>query len=430
MTMILNLSLSIRQRIALLVLAVIALLAGAARKLRDEFEEAIGTKRARMALSVRSTPYGPDSRRTFGRGLFAPGPMLTLVAAKTGTLSVADLRAVQFQSAVAFGMDTIAEVFARDLAVHQAIMNDMLAPLANVTKDRQRKYGTSDRGRMTPADEFTRAPTKKAAGGATVGFPLNAYQYALGWTYKYLQNHTPAELADQLTVAKKAQAIEVQQQIKKAIFLSANYTHNDHLVDNVDLAVKRFVNADSASIPDGPNGEEYDGATHTHYDAINGLTAAALKALIRDVVEHGHGGKVVVVINVADEATVSALTGFKAYTDPRLVVGNTDGTTTGRLDITRLDNRAIGIFDAAEVWVKPWGLANYAFAYDQTTTDKPLVVRTRTGAAPSLELVAEISTFPLQAQYFESEFGVGVWTRTNGAVLYFGGGAYTDPTIT
>jgi hypothetical protein len=30
----------------------------------------------------------------------------------------------------------------------------------------------------------------------------------------------------------------------------------------------------------------------------------------------------------------------------------------------------------------------------------------------------------------EAEFGVGVWTRTNGAMLYFGGTSYTDPTIT
>jgi hypothetical protein len=195
------------------------------------------------------------------------------------------------------------------------------------------------------------------------------------------------------------------------------------------LGVKRFVNADGASIPDGPNGEVYDGSTHTHYDAIAGLTAAALQASIRDVVEHGHGGKVVTVINIADEATVRALTGFTAYLDPRITLNSNAREATQRLDITRLDNRAIGIFDSSEIWIKPWGIANYALSFDATTGNKPLLLRTRSGGAPTLEIAAELDTYPLYSQYMESEFGLGVWTRTNGAVLYFGGGSYTNPTI-
>jgi hypothetical protein len=304
-----------------------------------------------------------------------------------------------------------------------------MLPLADVSTDRQRIYGTSDRGEMTEVDEFGRAPTQKIRGGTTVGFPLRSYQYALGWTRKYLQNATPAELVDQETAAKKAHMIQIARQVKRAIYLSANYTFNDFLVDKIDLPVKRFVNADSANIPDGPNGEAFTGSSHTHYDAINGITAAALKAAIRDVVEHGHGGKVIVAINIADEDTIRALTGFKDYVDPRTTLNGNAREATTRLDITRLDNRAIGIFDSAEIWVKPWAIANYTFTYDSTTANKPLVLRTRNGTAPSLEIVAAIDTFPLYAEYMESEFGVGVWTRTNGHVLYFGGGSYTDPTI-
>lgn len=430
MTHIVSFGRAARTRVVLVFLALLAFAIGAFRKLRDEIEEAIGTRRSRVIASALAAPHTYQSLR-FGRGLFSPGPSLILLprATKTGTLSVADLRKVTFQSVAEFGMDTISEVFARDLAVHQGIMQDLLAPLANITADRQRIYGTSDRGNMTEVDEYGRAPTRKVTAGTTVGFPMRSYQYAVGWTRKYMQNHTPAELADQLTVAKKAQAIEVARQIKRSMYLSANYTFRDHLVDNVDLAVKRFLNADSTPIPDGPNGEIFVAATHTHYDAIAGLTAAALKALIRDVVEHGHGGKVVVAINIADEDTVRALTGFKEYVDPRLALGNATNQATQRLDITRLDNRAIGIFDAAEIWVKPWGIANYALAFDSSTTDKPLVIRTRDGLAPTLTVAAEIDLFPLHAQYLESEFGAAVWTRTNGAVLYFGGGAYVDPVI-
>ena len=39
---------------------------------------------------------------------------------------------------------------------------------------------------------------------------------------------------------------------------------------------------------------------------------------------------------------------------------------------------AIGIFHGAEVWVKPWAIANFAFAWDAASPQKPLVFRQRT----------------------------------------------------
>ncbi len=61
---------------------------------------------------------------------------------------------------------------------------------------------------------------------------------------------------------------------------------------------------------------------------------------------------------------------------------------------------------------------------------KPLAFRQREAASlQGLRIAAQLDTHPLYAQYMEAEFGVGVWTRTNGAVLYFGGASYTDPTI-
>jgi hypothetical protein len=47
-----------------------------------------------------------------------------------------------------------------------------------------------------------------------------------------------------------------------------------------------------------------------------------------------------------------------------------------------------------------------------------------------LQIGAEDEAYPLRAQTLEAEFGVGVWTRTNGAVLYVGGTSYVIPTIT
>jgi hypothetical protein len=353
-----------------------------------------------------------------------------------GTLDISTLLAARFQSVVEYGMDTIVEVLQRDLAIHNQLMTEMIASLCDPTTDRQRRYGTSAVGEMVEVDEYGRGPSQVVRPGATVGFPLKLFQYTLGWTYKWMQTHTPADMAIQVVSAENAHARKVRLEIQKAFYLSSNYTFNDHLVDKVDLAVKRLTNADGAAIPDGPNGEVFDGATHTHYTANAGLVVANISAIVQTVVEHGHGGAVRLAINRTNEAAFRALTGFTPYQDPRLIFPSlpaSSGTTanlTGRsLDITRLDNRAIGILDAAEVWVKPWALAGYALAYDQASTP-PLAFRQRnTEALQGLRIAAMIDDYPLVAEFMEAEFGIGAWERTNGAVHDFVNASYTDPSL-
>lgn len=351
------------------------------------------------------------------------------MAPQTGIYDVASLLKARFQSVAEFGMDTIERVLQADIDAHNAIVVEMISEMCEPTTERQRIYGTSAGGDMTEVDEYGKASTQRPLTGSTVAFPLSLFQYNIGWTAKWMQNKTPADMAIQLLAAEKAHLRRIQVSIKKAIYPSANYTTRDHLVDNVDLAVKRFVNADGADIPDGPNGETFDGATHTHYLANATLTATVVTNTINTVIEHGHGGAVKVAINKADETAFRALSGFVAYPDPRIIYRNSD-TPGQTLDISRLDNRAIGIFGGAEVWVKSWAIANYLFVWDSADPNKGLCFRQR--AATSLQgllIAATNEDYPLYAKDMEAEFGVGVWTRTNGAVLYFAGASYTDPTI-
>ena len=104
------------------------------------------------------------------------------------------------------------------------------------------------------------------------------------------------------------------------------------------------------------------------------------------------------------------------------------------LRLTRL-NRPIGIFDAAEVWVKPWMPAGYAFVYDAGASEKPLKMRQE--PIPSLQGLRTISpqaagldAHPLYAEICEARFGFGVYNRTAGAVHEFGvDTTYTDPSF-
>lgn len=344
-----------------------------------------------------------------------------------GTLSVADLLATQ-QSVAAIGEQDVFATLADDLAVHNARVTQMLAQLADTTTDRQRRYGGADAMTMEEIGEFGTPDAQKVTAGDTVGFPLRLAGISVMWTRKYLQNHTAAELAAQYTAIKAADIKRLERDLKRAIFTPTNSTFVDRLVDNVALAVKAFVNADGASIPLGPEGDSFDAATHTHYLGTAALTAADLTALVNTVVEHHNTGQVMIYLNKAQEAAVRALAGFSAYLDARLLPANNVNQARGTLDMLNPTNRAIGIYGPAEVWVKPWVPANYIFSW-VSNAPVPLVMRIRDAASAGLVIAADDEAHPLRAQTMEREYGIGVWNRTNGAVLYTGGGAYVAPTF-
>lgn len=347
----------------------------------------------------------------------------------TGTLDISSLLSVQYQSAEQFGLEDLARTLQADLDAHNAAVAEAVQEMADLTTERVGAYGTSANGEMHEVDEYGLAPTQKPEVGEQIAWPLRLYQFNIGWTAKYLQVATPADLARAQLDAESAHKRAIMREIKRAIYGSANYSVRDHLIDNMLLGVKRFVNADGAGIPNGPNGESFDGSTHTHYDANNGWSATVLTSSINDVIEHGHGASVRVAINTADETAVRGLSGFVAYPDPRIVYRATDapGQT---LNISRLDNRAIGIFAGAEIWTKPWALDNYPFIWDAGDARKPLKFRQRAQATlQGLRIAFQNADYPLYAKDMETEFGIGVGERTNGAVLYVGGASYVDPTI-
>lgn len=333
------------------------------------------------------------------------------------------------------GEDRVFDAVAQALAIHNMLMNEKLSQLVEDSTDVFRAYGGVDTMAMDELDEGGQSDAQKISVGTIVGFPMRLYGITLQWTRKYLQNALVGEIDAATNAAMDANALAIDREIKRALFVSPNFTFVDRLVNRVAIAVKRLVNADGTALPLDPAGNSFNGATHTHYLATASLTAANLQALIETVVEHFATGKAVVYINRAQETVVRGLTGFVPYTVQGVLQPVTAVRTVDLLALNDqlLYNRAIGIFSSggvsAEVWVKPWPPANYMFAYIQGAP-LPLVRRTRTAASGGLTLVYEDEEHPLRAKSWESEFGFGVWTRTNGAVMYIAGGAYVDPTIT
>lgn len=348
---------------------------------------------------------------------------------QTGTFSVDDLLAVRYASAAEFGADKIFDALKNDLAFYNGMVTEQMGIMAEVLSEQSRVYGGSTLHKMVQVDEFGKAASQKAFVTSDVSFPLRLFSSSIGWTSKYAEIATPAEMASEYLAVRGGHSYEITRQIKKAIYANTNYTFVDKLTNGVSLGVKRFVNADSATIPDY-NGVSFDGASHTHYAArISTLAASDITTLVSNVTEHGHTRGLMLVIALADKATVAALgSPYVALGNAVIAYNNTD-TTKMMLDNSDLNNQMIGFWGDIPVWVKPYAVANYILCISGDG-EKPLGFRQRAQSSlQGLRLVAEIPGYPLVSKSFEAEFGVGVNCRTAGAVLYIGNTTWADATI-
>ncbi len=347
-----------------------------------------------------------------------------------GTLALADLDSYGSTTILDLGENRAFELIEAARVAQNAIMAD-LVPFAETTTDIMRRYGATDDMTFDVVDEFGRADAQKVAAASDVYFPLLKAQRSVQWTYDAFRRMQAAQMAAQMDALLQGDARGVILAMKQAIFNPLNRTVIDRHDTGVSLAVKALVNADSAPIPLGPNGETFDAATHTHYLGTGSFVAADLSALILTVMEHHASGRPMVYINSAQEAAVRGFTGFTAFVDARIVQPGGSTTPIGNqpLNMTNPNNRAIGLFGAAEVWVKPWMPASYVFCWVEGAPP-PLVRRIDRFTGGDLEMVVENEQFPLRARTWERRYGFGAWTRTNGAVLYTANATYAAPTLT
>lgn len=99
------------------------------------------------------------------------------------------------------------------------------------------------------------------------------------------------------------------------------------------------------------------------------------------------------------------------------------------LDSIQIYNRPIGIYNGAEVWVKPWVPANYVFCWN-AEAQKPLKWRWDPAYGRDLAPILDWNQHPWQAKGYRRVFGVGVYARHNGACQIMSATTWTNPTIT
>lgn len=353
-----------------------------------------------------------------------------------GTLTSLDSRAAQQTTVQAFGENQAYEAVQDQFTAHNQMTQDMLGDLVDFTTENLRVYGPgTDIGDVEDLDQGGSPDAQKVAAGYNIGFPLREIGRALQWNRAWTQITTIDELTTQVTAIMDADRLAVIRAVKRAVYTSTNNgSYIDRLVKGITLPLKALFNNDGLQPPPGPNGETF-ATSHTHYLYSSTFTEAAAKTQIDTVVEHRRGGKVVYYINKANETTVRGFSDFLPLLYPYVNAGISANTAQGQLDTQDPDNRMIGYFDGAEVWVKPWVLANYPIALRVgVPSAKPLVYRKRMegNGFGDLVLAYEDDAFPLRASAWTREFGIGIWNRDAMSVseMNDGDSAYTIPAIT
>src|SRR2546421_10424007 len=319
------------------------------------------------------------------------------------------------------------------LDTHNRLINMMTDDLVALPEERYMAWGTNATIDMIEGDEFSRPDAQKVTvSPVDMGFPLRIKQAAYGVTKLFMETKTLGDLEQVITAATDADIRDRLKTIRAALFNPTNnLSYKDRWVDNITLPIRALVNADGAYIRPDQFGNIFDPSTHTHFLGTGSFADTDLLALINTVVEHYPTGSVRVYINRSQETTVrgftTGTTKFYAYYDARITpTVNADVARGNTLDQLSIYDRAIGIFGAAEIWVKPWVPANYLFAFN-TGAPKPLRMRTRNAQRGNLRIAAQIEMYPLQAQFLEREYGIAVYERTNGACLKTDNATYSAP---
>jgi hypothetical protein len=354
-----------------------------------------------------------------------------------GTLHTLDDLGQINQTVQNYGEEALTARVRQALDLYNRSMNEAISDFAMLTSAYQLPYGVGGSLTMAPLDQFGSPDAQKLTAGGAVGLPLTHWGRAVQWTRHFLLNAPVATIARHIDGMAAGDRQRIQREIMRRILTPTNTVgYQDMLQTTLTYTVHAPLNADGMGIPPGPNGEVFNAGTHTHFLFEAALSAAGLTNLINHIVEHGVTGGVQVYINRAQEAAVRAFPGFDAYVDARIVPSVTVQRAAGALETSNPADRAIGLFNGAEISVKPFVPANYQIAFDRGTgDDKPIAIRTRSGTLAGdaynggFGNLYEDDLHPLRATAFGREFGVGTAQRHKVAASFSNGGAYVVPVI-
>jgi len=304
-----------------------------------------------------------------------------------------------------------------------------------VTANFKERYKLPGGGYLQRRNSEGRYGTVKPTGQWDVAYPLEDFGASMGWNDVDIAYMTVQEL-ERTVLTITAQSINtVRFEMLKALLNNTARTFVDPL--NGSLTIQPLANGDSVVYPpvQGSDAE----ATETHYLESGYATASIsdtnnpIKTIVDDLEEHfgvpTGGSNIAVMINNAETAKVTAITGFVPVSDRFVNPGDDTAVPTG-LPST-LPGKVLGRLSGA--WVLEWRRLPATYMVG-THLDVPKPLKQRidpadTGLGVGLQLVATDDEFPFTQSFWRHRFGFGVGNRLNGVVMEMGtGGSYSIPT--
>jgi len=280
--------------------------------------------------------------------------------------------------------------------------------------------------------------------GKTEGhmLPIRPYDWALGWTNRYLMEHYVEDLdADIKSMIDSARKLWQQRLLTRLFDDTAN------TIDGTALADLPFANSTNDITtyvpPVSPQGEEFAN-THDHFHgySTSGVTQdtfniAAIEVLVEHLQEHGYAAPWDMCVSRVDISSWAAVTGFKP---PNWSGINFHSSAVERAAFSNIDSY-IGSIESergmVQLWETPRVPTKFACLYKRMDGETaggegaPLRVRYDDMYGFGFRLVpGDYVNSPVHLVVGWSKFGVGVGNRLNGVCLDLGDSTYTAPTIT
>ena len=367
-----------------------------------------------------------------------------------GLILINDLPFSAFASAAEVGFDNIYAEAAAKVAASNELVTNVLSDIVEPTTMQGKVWGNIGGGGDEQVSELGVPSSQKAEQGLECDFPLLRYAQNVSWSKVAWQTKPAQDLLKEIDGGRIRSNNTVLKALRNAIFNDGNYTFTDALGTNVSLSVKRFLNNDSAVIPDSPAGTEFAG-THNHYiarastlartDFSNGTHASGV---ISTVLEHESFKDVRMYVNSGDVASVQALvydgsTNTQGYVPslPReLVAPATVARATAGFPDTGTEDTLVGYWvtlegPAVPVFVASWVPRYYILVLGLDGIEKPICMRQRPQTnLQGLRIEYTAPDFATVPMFLVREYGFGVFNRAAGAVLYINGTSWADPSLT
>lgn len=328
-------------------------------------------------------------------------------------------------------------------ALNAEMLNDPLwSSLASYqdAPDVEYRVGVSNGfGRFT---EYGRADARRADTEGHM-LPLIPYDRMLGWTWDYLRqartSQVEADIADAIKDAKDNWRVEL---------LTRTLKRGDDTGAGIGLGSTGispgFATAAASTgvdfVPPAHNGNSFTSA-HEHYIGIAGgaFTDAVFTDSKDELREHGHEPPYEFIVGTSDEATIRALTNFVEVANFGVNYGNDTAISTLGVEAQMNGSYYIGAIHDFMVRVMPGIPQYYGFgwkSYGPNSQRNPLRIRLQKSmSSPMVTAFADPrsgagAAYPLQNLMLFTEFGVGVYDRTNGTARYVNNATWADGTPT